>query len=107
MRWINIECAVRMREEFFASTPAERGTWAALVLYCGMLENGGRIPECTKWCDRRWLQSAGITKEAVGRDARLWKWDGHDLVVKFYPVEQEARLRMLRERSRDTAAPAK
>lgn len=104
MRWISIETVIGVREEFAGETPEDRDTWFALLLYCGMVENGGRIRECRTWSDRQWLQSARVHSDAVRNESRLWHWDGNDLVVKFYPVEQEAKLKMLRPRSRELAS---
>jgi hypothetical protein len=104
MRWIKIESAMGVRDEFAAAPPIDRATWIALYLYCGIVENGGRIKECRKWPDHVWQQAARVTAEAVQRETRLWHWDGNDLAVHSYPAEDEAAFRAYCARKREAKA---
>lgn len=92
----------------------ERGILLALICYCAINRNGGRIPNCRKWSRKIWQRAAGIassdwTNRVRGRGAggtqleRGWNmdgtrmehacpflaWDGDDLLVLAYPAEDE------------------
>ncbi len=107
----------------------ERGILLALICYCAMNRNGGRIPNCRKWSRKMWQRAAGIassdwTNRVRGRDAvgtqleRSWNmdrtqmehacpflaWDGDDLLVLAYPADDE-RKASSHAPSRNPAAP--
>lgn len=81
----------------------ERGIILALICYCAMNRNGGRIPNCRNWPRKKWARAAGIasadwTNRVRERDvdgAQLvhacpfLAWDGADLLVLAYPADDE------------------
>ena len=97
MEYLNIPANAFRSPEFIGADPVQRGTWIALMGWCASQENGGRIPHCRGWKDRMWQQLVGVTAEEVMQDCDLWQWDGDDLVLTFYPVEQEQALRLKRD----------
>ena len=76
---------------------AQVGTWVRLSLYCVEKENAGRIRDCIDWTPIQWQRLIGIDSGALERECPLWSWDGRDLVVSLYPLEQEERFKMKRE----------
>lgn len=100
MEWLNIHTSVMDSQEFIRSHPIDRATWLALQRYCVGQENGGRIVGCKPWGDRSWQQLCRVTLREVKRSTELWHWDGQDLVVFAYPIEQEALVQVRRESAR-------
>ena len=96
MEYINIHRSVLDGAEFVGAEPLDRATWLMLLSYCCGQENGGVIEACRPWADRRWQQLAKVTAEEVQRVSDLWKWDGDDLVVNFYPEQAEKETRAKR-----------
>lgn len=96
MEYINIHRSVLDGAEFVGAEPIERATWLSLLAFCCGQENGGVIAGCKAWADRRWQQLAKVTADEVTRVTELWKWDGDDLVVNFYPEESEDRVKAMR-----------
>jgi hypothetical protein len=74
MKWLNFEVKTFRSTEFLGSEPTERATWIALLAYCADHENGGTIPSCRDWKDRRWQQLVGVTKAEVEAETELWQW---------------------------------
>lgn len=93
MEFANIRCQVTRTEEFADSEPTERATWFSMLCYCCSMENGGRIEDCRDWKNRKWEQMMGITKEEAEATCKLWTWEGNDIVVTFYPIEAEQKVR--------------
>lgn len=89
MRFMNIDCAWIDSDIAMGSHPFERATWIWLLRFCVGQENGGRIARCSRWTDRKWERVIGVTHQLVHRPSELWRWDGEDLVLTFYPTEQE------------------
>lgn len=89
MHWINISCASIDAPEFMGSEPIDRATWLCLLRYCVGMENSGRIVACRDWPDRQWQQTAGVTKAEIERGSKLWEWEGKNLIVWAYPIEQQ------------------
>jgi hypothetical protein len=104
MEYLNLHVSVLDRPELVGAEPIDRATWLYLLRYCAGQENGGRILGCASWGDRRWQQIARVTLREVKRRTELWRWEGEDLVVHFYPSEQEAAVRAKRQAGRETAA---
>jgi len=96
MEYINIHRSVLDGAEFVGAEPIERATWLSLLAFCCGQENGGVIAGCKAWADRRWQQLAKVTADEVTRVTELWKWDGDDLVVNFYPEQAEKETRAKR-----------
>jgi len=82
--------------EFVGADTVERGTWLSLQRYNIGQENSGLIEDCAKWKDRQWQQLCRVTLKEVRREARLFRWEGNDLRVFYYPQEAEDIVRMKR-----------
>jgi hypothetical protein len=101
MNYLNLEVSKLSSPNVIGADPVERATWLMLLAYCSDQENSGRISSCREWKCRRWQQLAAVTLKEVLRSCDLWKWDGDDLLVWGYPVEQEAEVQQRRERARE------
>jgi hypothetical protein len=88
MDWINIHRSTVQKVTTLAE-PNDAWTWVRLQAHCHDQENGGRIAGAQKWSPRLWMINTLCTPEEVLRDCPLWKFDGDDLVVEFYPHEKE------------------
>ena len=97
MQWLNLEVTLCDRPEFVGCEPAEQGTWLKLAFYCAKLENAGVIQNCGQWKNRKWEQLVRVTKREIATSTELWSYDGTDLVVHFYPKEQELKAKRLRD----------
>ncbi len=97
MRYVNLSVETLTSESFLGSEPVDRATWVCLLRYCAQHETGGIIKSAADWGDRKWMQLCGITKEEAHRESSLWYWNGTDLVVNHYPVEQEEAAKARRE----------
>jgi len=91
MQWLNISVDALQSMEFKRSNPIKRSTWLSLMGYCCQHETSGRIEGCRDWSDREWLQVCGVTKEEVHTDSLLCTFEGEDLLVAFYPIDQESK----------------
>lgn len=100
MEWMNIHVGTVDSEAFMASEPADQATWVLLMRYCCGQENGGRIKNCREWPERTWRILCRVEREQVLRESSLWKWDGNDLLVSFYPEQQERELQAKRRGGR-------
>jgi hypothetical protein len=107
MNWINIHTDVLRSESYLGAEPVERATWLNLIGWCCSQENGGSIKGAATWRDRKWQQLCGVTKEEVSTKGDLWEWSGDDLVVKFYPLEQEEKVSKNRESGKKGGRPVK
>lgn len=102
MEWLNLHLSVMDSTEFVGSDQIERGTWLCLMRFCAGQENGGLIVACRTWKDRQWQQQVRVTLREVTRaNPKLWEWQGDDLQVFFYPLEQEQKLRAKRDVARE------
>lgn len=90
MEYLNITTAFIMSAEYRGCEPVDRATWLSLAGYSALAENGGKIAGCRTWKGRRCEMTLGITRAEMLRDCELWSWEGDDLIVHFYPAEQEA-----------------
>lgn len=97
MRYVNLSVNILTSESFLGSEPIDRATWLCLVRYCCQHETSGIIQGAGSWGDRKWMQLCGITKDEAHRDCLLWYWEGDDLIVQYYPVEQEQAAQARRE----------
>jgi hypothetical protein len=67
------------------------------MIYCAEQENGGVIPDCASWKDRRWQQTCGVTKPEVDDQCDLWSFDGENLTIWAYPAEKQEEIQKMRE----------
>jgi hypothetical protein len=104
MNWINLNVTVLDSEEFLGADPTERGTWLCLMRYCCGQENGGKIEGAKAWKDRKWQQVVRVTLKEVQASCDLWRWEGDDLIIGFYPEEKEAEVRHKRENAKTNGA---
>jgi hypothetical protein len=100
MDWLNLHTSTLDSPEFVGSSPVERSTWLCLLRFCIGQENSGRIVGGRTWKDRQWQQLARVTLREVSVSCGLWKWDGDDLIVGFYPGEKENEVKTRREVAR-------
>ena len=103
MEWINIHVSSLTSELFMRSDPVQRATWLCLLRYCVVQENGGTIKGVTSWPNRTWEQLCGVTKDEALAACLLWKIRGDDLIIMFYPVEQETLIKLKRSGGRSGA----
>lgn len=96
MHYLNTPLSVTRGPEYRGSSPAERGTWFSLSAYCADQENGGRIVGGALWKDRQWQQVCGVTMREIRAASRLVTFEGDDVIVFGYPVEQEAKIQAKR-----------
>ena len=92
MDWININVNVIRGEEYIDAEPVSRATWLSLTAWCCSQENSGIITGARSWTDRKWQQLCGVTLQEVETMCLLYGFEGDNLVVHFYPVEQEAKV---------------
>lgn len=92
MNWLNIDIAVLRSTEFIGADPIARATWLCLMGYCADQENGGVIPDCESWGDRRWMQTCAVTRAEIDASHPLAFWDASALHVAFYPLHQEKKV---------------
>jgi len=97
MNYLNLRIETLSSEAFLGTEPTNRATWLCLLRYCAQHETGGVISGAADWGNRKWMQLCGVTEEEVSAECDLWRWDGEDLCVCFYPIEQEAELQAKRE----------
>lgn len=104
MQYLNFPLSLLLSQEVRCAPDAERSTWINLLVYCAGQENGGIIRAAAGWTDRQWMLGAGVEKAVVQCPSPLWEWDGADLRVHGYPVEQEAASRIARETGKKGAS---
>lgn len=100
MEYLNIHVSAIDGEAMQDAEAAEVRTWLFLMRYCAGQENGGRIEGARGWSDRKWLKLASLStgEVAASKAAQgLWQWEGDDLLVNFYPSEQEKVLKAQRK----------
>lgn len=92
MEYLNLHASILDSVAFIGSEPVDQATWLKLQRYCIGQENGGIIPDCKDWKDRKCQQLLRITRAEMLRDCDLWTWQGNDLHLYGYPLEQEAKV---------------
>ena len=100
MIYFTLRISTLRSPEYIGSEPTARATWLNLLAYCCEQENGGVIPACSGWKDRQWQQTCGITLTEAQEQSPLWRWDGSDVVVAFYPADKQAEIEAKREAGR-------
>lgn len=89
LEYLNLTITSFQRPEYLFAEPIARATWLNLITWSARVENSGRIEDCRAWTNRQWQQVCGVTLKEVNRICDLWSWDGDDLVIWAYPVEQQ------------------
>ena len=100
MEYINIPLYVIRSNEYIGADPTQRATWLSLVAWSCDQENMGRIAGARSWGDRRWMQSCGVMASEVAESCGLFRWDGDDLVISFYPADAQREIERKREIAR-------
>lgn len=77
--------------DFLGASPLAFGTWVRLSMYCATHMTGGVLEDCKTWDTFKWGRACGVDWAAVTAccDAKLAEWDGMNLHVVGYPIEQE------------------
>lgn len=93
MEYINMPLRGFRSSEYIEATIKQRGIWISLLVWCCQQKNGGIIDGCRAWGDRQWMQACGAMASEVAESCGLYRWDGDDLLVFFYPgvVHQEVK----------------
>ncbi len=89
MNYLNLETWLLHSPEFIGAEPLSRATWINLMLWCAEQENGGVIPDSRSWSDRQWQQTCGVTAAEVNSASTLFEFEGDDLHLAFYPIDQQ------------------
>ena len=100
MRYFPVECASVTGTDFSCATFEQQGQWLNLMTYCASQENGGRIEGAAELPAVFFQRSLAMRKEEFDAECPLWTWDGPDLVVKFYPLQNQEKCQTLRESGR-------
>jgi len=100
MEYINIPLYVIRSNEYLGADPTQRATWLSLIAWSCDQENMGRIAGARSWGDRRWMQSCGVMASEVAESCGLFRWDGDDLVISFYPADAQREIERKREIAR-------
>ena len=107
MDWVKLQIWVVKTPDYISCEPTQRAAWLNLLAHCAEQENGGRIKGAKEWGDRMWMQLCGVLKAEVSEDCGLFQWEGSDLVVNFYPEEEERLVQKNRENGRRGGRPRK
>lgn len=100
MEYINLTITQLGDEAYRRSSLADRGVWLTLLGYCVQQENGGKIQGAHDWSDWDCLQVLGIPRAELNGEHRLWRFDGSDLVVEFYPLAKQREVQAKRKAGR-------
>jgi hypothetical protein len=99
MDWFPVDVKLTTGPEWLRLDPALRGHWLALVSFCAMRENGGRIEGARWWTRTDWIRAAGVYQATIDRlvaeGLSRWEDDGA-LVLVHYPAENDALVRKRR-----------
>jgi len=97
MNYLNLPIRDLSSDEFIGSVPTDRSTWVCLMRYCAHHETGGRIVGVKQWGERKLIGLLSVLKAEIEKECPLWSWDGDDVVVWRYPVDQEKACQAKRE----------
>ena len=100
MRYFPVECASVTGPAFSCASFEQQGQWLNLLTYCAGQENGGRIEGAAELPAVFFQRSLAMSKKEFESECPLWTWDGQDLVVKFYPLQNQEKCQTLRESGR-------
>lgn len=87
MNYLNIRISELRSEAFLHASNSQKGQWLELCAYCCTQHNSGRIHNCKNWAPMQWVRITGT--ETPETPCPLWHWNRDDLVIEFYPVQQE------------------
>lgn len=87
MNWLNIRIADLRSEAFIHATNSQKGQWLELCAYCCTQNNSGRIHNCKNWSPTTWIKITGT--ETPDPKCPLWHWNRDDLLIAFYPAQQQ------------------
>jgi hypothetical protein len=104
MEWLNLHTSTLDSPEVVGAEPVDRATWIFLLRYCAGQENGGVIANCAGWADRKWQQLVRVTLAEVQKPSELWRFEGADLAVNFYPIEKQREVEAKRNAGKATVA---
>jgi hypothetical protein len=107
MNWVNLNIDVIRGEEYIDAEPVSRATWISLMAWCCSQENGGVIKDARSWGDRKWQQLCGVTLAEVETMCLLYGFEEQNLVVNFYPIEQESKVQKNRASGKKGGRPRK
>ena len=107
MNWINLNIDVIRGEEYIDAEPVSRATWISLMAWCCSQENGGVIKDARAWGDRKWQQLCGVTLAEVETMCLLYGFEEQNLVVNFYPLDQESKVQKNRASGKKGGRPRK
>lgn len=97
MEYINLHVSAIDSSEFKGATPDQQGTWLCAMRYACGQEAGDTIAACLQWTERQWQTIVGAEKNILLQPCGLWEWKGDDLVLNFYPIDQEKLVSKLRK----------
>lgn len=100
MEYINIKLETVGDFRYIGSKPVLRATWLNLLVYCAKQENSGIIVNCHTWGNDTWAQIAGLRRSEVHTPSQLWSWEGDNLHVWGYPIQNQERVKTLRTTGR-------
>ena len=92
MKFLNLDRSDLRSAKFVTSSHEQQGVWINLLGWCADQENGGRIADCRNWPENIWPTAVGVRFRHIKNDSPLWRWEGNDLVVEFYPGNQQQSL---------------
>lgn len=101
MDWLNLHTSTLDDPALAAADDTHRSHWLHLMRYCIGQENNGRIRGAKTWNERKWLLLCRVPQASLADDGELWKWEGDDLVVSFYPKKKQKEVQDKREAGRE------
>ena len=108
MEWIKLPIdSVLRHPDMLGEDPVLRACYMYLLAMACSQECGGRLSSAALWPDRKWQQVAGVTKGEVDELCRtpLATVDGDDIVLWWYPQEQEEAIAAKRANGRRGGRP--
>jgi hypothetical protein len=96
MNWLNLETRILHAPEYIGSDPKARATWLNVLLWAATRERSGREVGAKSWGDRQWQQTCGVTRREVLAASPLLIFEGEDLVIWSYPIDQEIEIKAKR-----------
>lgn len=100
MEYINLTITQLGDEAYRRSSLADRGVWLTLLGYCVQQENGGRIAGVANWGEWDCVQVLGIPRAELDGEHRLWRFEGSELIVEFYPLAKQREVQAKRRAGR-------
>jgi hypothetical protein len=101
VNWLNVETRVARAAEFARASTRARGAYISVLLYCAEQENGGRLVGAKHWDDLMWIKCCCVALRDVNAAAPLLAWDGDDLIVWRYPLDQEVTMALKKKAAKE------